>query len=66
MNKKIMSLVVSLSVASSMLLGVSTATSANTKKDSVKIKFFTGKVETVDLMNDIIKDFNSKKVSNLK
>lgn len=30
------------------------------KKDPVKISFFTGKVETVDLVNDMIKQFNAE------
>lgn len=30
------------------------------KKEPVKIKFFTGKVETVDLVNEMIKEFNAK------
>ncbi|AJY75433.1 ABC transporter substrate-binding protein [Paenibacillus beijingensis] len=29
-------------------------------KETVKLKFFTGKVETVDLMNDLIKKFNAE------
>lgn len=32
----------------------------NTKKEPVTIKFFTGKVETVDLMNEIIVKFNAE------
>jgi raffinose/stachyose/melibiose transport system substrate-binding protein len=33
---------------------------ATAKKEPVKIKFFTGKVETVDLVNDMIKEFNAQ------
>lgn len=33
---------------------------ATAKKEPVKIKFFTGKVETVDLVNDMIKKFNAQ------
>ncbi|TAH72810.1 MAG: extracellular solute-binding protein [Anaerolineaceae bacterium] len=28
------------------------------KKETVRLKFFTGKIETIDLMNEIINDFN--------
>lgn len=31
-----------------------------TSKETVKLKFFTGKVETVDLMNTLIQKFNSE------
>lgn len=34
--------------------------SVGEKKETVNIKFFTGKVETVDLMNEMIEEFNEK------
>ncbi|SHO46999.1 ABC transporter substrate-binding protein [Anaerocolumna xylanovorans] len=34
-------------------------TAADTKKEHVNLKFFTGKIETIDVMNEIINDFNA-------
>lgn len=36
-----------------------TANEGNTKSDKVKLKFFTGKIETIDIINEIINDFNA-------
>lgn len=33
--------------------------SSNTSGEKVHLKFFTGKIETIDVMNEIINDFNS-------
>lgn len=61
MNKKLLSFLVSGVFTASILLNSTGAlVSAKTKSDPVKVKFFTGKVETVDLINDLIKEFNDK------
>jgi raffinose/stachyose/melibiose transport system substrate-binding protein len=36
-----------------------TSNEGNTKSDKVKLKFFTGKIETIDIINEIINDFNA-------
>ena len=36
-----------------------TPNEGNTKSDKVKLKFFTGKIETIDIINEIINDFNA-------
>jgi ABC-type sugar transport system, periplasmic component len=37
----------------------SAAVDTGSKEEHVTLKFFTGKIETIDLMNEIINDFNS-------
>lgn len=47
--------------AATMLSSFTGCSTANKKEDSSKrvtIKLFTGKIETIDVMNEIIKDFN--------
>lgn len=45
-----------------MLTGCSTGKNVGTNKEEktepIRLKFFTGKIETIDLMNEIINDFN--------
>lgn len=52
-------------LSAALFLGVFSGCSANqtgsaSKKGTVKITLFTGKVETVDLMNKLIKKFNAE------
>lgn len=69
MFKKVTAIAISFMLMAGVLSGCSSQKAENTKteptktetkKEPVKIKFFTGKVETVDLMNDIIKKFNAE------
>lgn len=61
MFKKKVVFLLSALMAFSTLTGCATKDiKTSTKNDPVKIKFFTGKAETVDLVNDMIKQFNSE------
>lgn len=60
LKKKVVLLMASLMVLSSLAGCASKENKASSKSDPVKIKFFTGKAETVDLVNDMIKQFNSE------
>lgn len=58
--KKTISAIVAVVFSASLLLGTTGISAAAGARDPVKVKFFTGKVETVDLMNELIKEFNEK------
>lgn len=69
MKKKILTIMLCLSVAASAIMGCSSAkgdtqTNSNTEKTEkasgkkVTLTLFTGKIETIDVMNEIISDFN--------
>lgn len=69
MAKRVLSIIMIMVLAVSLLTACAqkpqeTATPqtapAQEKKEPVKIKFFTGKVETVDLMNELIAQFNTE------
>jgi raffinose/stachyose/melibiose transport system substrate-binding protein len=59
--KKISLLITALLIGSTFAgCGTKPVATPAVKKDPVKISFFTGKVETVDLVNDMIKQFNAE------
>lgn len=60
--KKFLIILLCGTLVAGMLTGCSTGKNVGTNKEEktepVRLKFFTGKIETIDLMNEIINDFN--------